>query len=297
VFNKKIFTDANQKFLYEYVEDGSWTLDTQASLVPLLYRDNGNGVPDENGDIFGFVTNNFISADPYWAACELDIISTNGGEGYEWVFDSSKMHDAMEKVLNLYYNTDNGTFCSFSDDSLQSVTQAIFADCRAAMATLCIGTLETSQLRTMDDAYGVVPMPKFDAAQKEYHSQMHDAFTIACIPTTVQGERLTQMSAVLEAMSSASYNLVRPVYYETTLRTKIAQDPQSSEMMEIIVNGIYIDAGIVFSHNMEAFHKGIQKIVSARSNTTASLFKSMENIAKKRLTQLTKQMDKLVGNQ
>ena len=120
-------------------------------------------------------------------------------------------------------------------------------------------------------------------------------FTVVCVPVTITGDRLTQISAVLEAMSSASYNLVRPVYYETTLRTKIAQDPQSSEMMEIIVNGIYIDAGIVFSHNMEAFHKGIQKIVTGKSNTTASLFKSMENIAKKRLKQLTTQMDKLVN--
>ena len=38
VFNKPLFTDANQKFLYDYVEDGTWTLDKQISLVPLFHK-------------------------------------------------------------------------------------------------------------------------------------------------------------------------------------------------------------------------------------------------------------------
>jgi ABC-type glycerol-3-phosphate transport system substrate-binding protein len=294
VFNKKLFTDANQPFLYDHVENGVWTLDKQSSLVPLLARDNGNGTQDESYDTFGFVTNNFISADPYWAACDMNIIRAAGGDGYEWIFDSGKMHEAIDKILNLYYNTDNGTFVSFNDDSLQSKTQQIFSEGRAAMATLCIGALENSTIRNMEDAYGVVPMPKYDEAQTAYHSQMHDAFTIVCIPTTVQGDRLTQMSAVLEAMSSASYTTVRPTYYETTLRTKIAQDPQSSRMMELIIDGIYIDAGIVFSHNMNAFHKGIQQILTGKNNNTTSHFKSMESVAKKQLKTLTQKLEKLV---
>ena len=294
VFNKNLFTNANQDFLYDDVENGTWTLDKQSALVPLLARDDGNSVQDEATDTFGFVSNNFISADPYWAACQLDIIRPSQGNGYEWVLDSSKMHDAMEKVLHLYYETDGGAFISFEDDSLQSKTQQIFAEGRAAMATLCIGALETSLIRNMEDEYGVVPMPKFDEAQTNYYSQMHDAFTIACIPTTVQGDRLNCMSAVLEAMASAGYNSVRPVYYETTLRTKIAQDPQSSKMMETIMEGIYIDAGIVFSHNMDAFHKVIQQIVTDKNNSTASLIKTRANVAKKQLKTLVRQLDRLM---
>ena len=55
-FNKKIFTDANQPFLYEYVENGTWTLGKQASLVPLLHKDNGNSIQDWTGDVYGFVS-------------------------------------------------------------------------------------------------------------------------------------------------------------------------------------------------------------------------------------------------
>ena len=54
VFNKRLFTNANQTFLYDYVENGTWTLDTQTSLVPLFHVDNGNNTQDAKGDIFGF---------------------------------------------------------------------------------------------------------------------------------------------------------------------------------------------------------------------------------------------------
>ena len=293
VFNKRIFTDANQPYLYDHVENGTWTLDKQAALVPLLHRDNGNGVQDEEGDVYGFVSNDFISVDPYWAACEIDILSKNEDGDYVWVFDSGVMHNAAEKILNLYFNTDGGTFCFPEDDSFQTMTRTMFSESYAAMATLCIHALENSALRNMTDEYGVVPMPKYDENQADYHSQMHDAFTIACIPTTVKGERLEQMAAFLEAMSSASYRIVRPDYYETTLRTKIAQDPQSSEMMDIIINNIHIDAGIIYSHNIGSFHQGIQALVEGKTNNAVSRFKSMSKSAQNHLTKLVRKLDTL----
>ena len=293
VFNKRIFTDANQPYLYDHVENGTWTLDKQAALVPLLHRDNGNGVQDEEGDVYGFVSNDFISVDPYWAACEIDILSKNEDGDYVWIFDSGVMHNAAEKILNLYFNTDGGTFCFPEDDSFQSMTRTMFSESYAAMATLCIHALENSALRNMTDEYGVVPIPKYDEKQTEYHSQMHDAFTIACIPTTVKGERLEEMAAFLEAMSSASYRLVRPDYYETTLRTKIAQDPQSAEMMDLIINGIHIDAGIIYSHNIGSFHQGIQALVEGKTNNAVSRFKSMSKSAQNHLTKLVRKLDTL----
>jgi hypothetical protein len=85
--------------------------------------------------------------------------------------------------------------------------------------------LERESVRSMKDKFGIVPMPKFDEAQKEYRTMLHDQFTVISIPTTVQDERLDMVGAVLEALSSTAYKIVKPVYYEETLRTKIAQDP------------------------------------------------------------------------
>ena len=297
VFNKPLFVNANQKFLYEYVEDGTWTLDKQASLVPLFHQDNGNQVADKEGDIYGFISNDFIYVDPYWSACEVDIVKKDADGQYEWVFNTDKMFDMAEKVLALYYGTDGAAYIETDDGKAESTVCDMFSAGYGAMATMTISLLESGEMRDMPQEYGVVPIPKYSQSQETYRSQMHDGFTIVCIPTTVQGERLNEMSALLEAMGSSSYNLVRPVYYETTLRTKIAQDPQSSVMMDLIINNIYLDAGFVYSHSMQingqGFHQSFQQLVASKTNDTASRFKAASSMAKKSLKTLNTQLTRL----
>ena len=297
VFNKAMFTDAGQKYLYEYVDNGTWTLDKQASLIPALYKDNGNQVQDLDSDVFGFVSNDFISVDPYWAACGVDIIKKNADGEYEWVFDTNKMHDMADKVLNLFYATDGGAYIEQDNTISESTVLTTFSGGHAAMATMVIEGLESSEMRQMTDEYGVVPIPKYDETQTTYRSQMHDAFSIICVPTTVQGERLDEVSAVLEAMASTSYSMVRPVYYETTLRTKIAQDPQSSAMMDLIINNIYIDPGFAFSAAMGnqngSFHQSFQDLIAKKTNDTASRFKSVTKSAKSGLDKLVSKLNNL----
>ncbi len=297
VFNKDLFKDANQTYLYEYVENGSWTLDKQASLVPLFHRDNGNAQKDMVGDIYGFVSNDFIFVDPYWASCEVEIIRKDAAGDYEWVFTSSKLHDMAEKVLGLYYGTGDAAYIEHDDYQAEQTVMTVFSGGYAAMGTMVIQMLEEPAMRNMEQEYGVVPIPKYSEDQKTYYSQMHDGFTIACLPNTVKSDRADMLSAVLEAMSSVSYRIVRPVYYETTLRTKLAQDPQSAAMMDIIVNNTVIDAGFVYSHSMGSFHQGFQQLVDKGENDAISRYKRMTTSAQRALEGLIRQLDKLGSQQ
>ena len=293
VFNKDLFTNANQTFLYEYVENGTWTLDKQTSLVPLFHQDNGNNVQDKTGDVYGFISNDFIYVDPYWASCEVNIISKNSDGEYEWVFDSAKLYDMAEKVLKLYYSTDNSSFIETDDNLSERTVWDMFAAGSGAMATVCISALEDAAIREMPQEYGVVPIPKYSESQTTYYSQMHDGFTIASLPNSVSEERADMLSAVLEAMGSTSYRIVRPVYYDTILRTQIAKDPQSAVMMDLIINNIRIDAGFVYSHNMGSFHQGFQQLVASRNNDAVSRYKRLTTAAKRSLEKLIMDLDKL----
>lgn len=297
VFNKDLFTDANQEFLYTYVENGSWTLDQQTALVPLFYQDNGNGVVDQDQDIFGFASDDFISVDPYWSACEVDIIAKNADDAYEFVFNSGRLHDVAEKVMALYYGTDGASFIQNDDYQAMVTQQRIFSDGRAAMATLYIQELESAAIRAMSDEFGIVPIPKYDENQKDYHTQLHDGFSIFCIPTTVKAERQEMLGAFLEAMCSESNKLIRPAYYETTLRSKIAQDPESAEMMDLIVDSIYIDAGIIYSHTMSSFHQGFQQLMDGKFNDAVSRYKRLSTGAEKAIIRLVGKLDKLADKQ
>ena len=295
VFNKQLFEDANQPFLYEYVENGTWTLDTQISLVPLFHRDNGNNQQDKEGDIYGFVSDTYISIDPYQTTAELEILQKNSDGDYEWAFNNERISDLTDKVLELYYGTDGATYVVPNPSDFQEATRTMFSNNYAAMATLCLQALEHPSMRNMSSEYGVVPIPKFDQTVTTYHSAMHDGYTVAVIPTTVTGDRLDQMSAVLEAMGSASYRIIQPAYYELTLRTKLAQDPQSAEMMDLLTQSIVMDPGIIYSNNMGGFHAQHRGIIAGKTNNTASRYKSLTTSAKRNLIRIVEKLDKLVG--
>ncbi len=297
VFNKDLFIDASVPFLYEDVKNGSWTLDRQIELVPVFHRDNGNGEQDEEGDIYGLVSNSYISVDPYWSACMVNILEKNGDGEYEMTFDSGKLHGVAEKVLRLFYETDDAAYIypPASLDSEQVFIRDMFANGYAAMATVRLLELESGVVRNMVDKFGVVPMPKYDTAQADYRTLMHDQFTVMTIPTTIQDDRLHEMSAVLEALGSISYTTVKPAYYETTLRTKIAQDLESAEMLDLVIDRIYIDAGILYTSALSTFHDKFRGIIGAKKNTVVSDYKGVARSAERALGRMIDKLDKIAS--
>ncbi len=95
----------------------------------------------------------------------------------------------------------------------------------------------------------------------------------------------------MEAMASNSHYTLRPAYYETTLRTKIAQDPESAEMMDLIINNVYIDAGILYTQAVGNFHDAFRQIMGKGVNSVTSDYKRIMTQVGKR--QLPKMLDKL----
>jgi ATP-binding cassette subfamily B protein len=101
VFNQDLFIDARQPFLYEYVENGTWTLDKQASLAPLFYRDtNGDGQQDPT-DYYGLVTAHHAHMDPYWASCEVGIVGKTGSGKSTLVNLLARLYDPSEGSITL----------------------------------------------------------------------------------------------------------------------------------------------------------------------------------------------------
>ena len=295
VFNQDLFTDARQPFLYQHVEDGTWTLDKQISLVPLFYRDNGNGIQDDQGDIYGFASGGMASIDAYWSSCQMDIIRKDADGIYEVVLDMDRLHGAAEKILTLFHSTEGASriFTPHGMGAEHDDIRELFAAGYSAMATLRIIELERSSMRNMTQKFGVVPMPKYDENQSGYYTLLQDQLTVFTIPTTVTGERLDQISAVMEALGSASYRIVKPAYYETTLRTKIAQDPQSAEMMELVIDGIYIDAGILYVISLPGFQGNLRDLVNSKNNDAISRFKAVSKQAETSLRAIVKKLDRV----
>ncbi len=298
IFNKALFDGINLPYLYEDVRAQTWTLDRQIELVTLLHDDNGNGVQDETGDVYGFVTGNHISVDPYWSSCNVNIIGKNQDGDYEVIFDTGRLHDVTDKLMKLYYGSGHAVYnCAHIPGDLeQEQIRDLFASGFSAMATVRLMELEAGTVRNMSDEFGVVPMPKYDTNQTEYRTLLHNQFTVMAIPSTVAPGRIDEISAVMEALSSEGYRIMRPAYYEDTLRTKLLSDPDSAEMMELVVNNIYIDAGILYTTSFDSFHDRFRTIMKTQNNTVSSDYAGpLTKLTRRALPALETKLDKLVA--
>jgi hypothetical protein len=229
----------------------------------------------------------------------VDILSRDEDGNFVMVFNSGKLFDVADKVLKLYYETDDSSyiFSTSAYDGHMDNAADMFSEGKGAMATVRIMGLERESVRSMTDKFGIVPMPKFDVNQKEYHSMLHDQFSVISVPTTVQGDRLDEVGAVLEALSSTAYRVVKPVYYEETLRTKIAQDPQSSAMLELIVDNLTTDSGIFYTDALGGFQNAFRDIIGSKQNTVTSTYKASVKVTAKKLKNLMLNLDRLADEE
>ncbi len=274
LFNHRLFDDAQIAYPYEDVRNGAWTLDRQLSLVKEFHQDNGDGKADIDDDVFGLLTSSAIGVDPYWSSCKIDVIVKNTEGEYESAFDLAKLHSLTDKIIQLFHESDDATYV-FPDEpenTEQEKLRAAFVAGNGAMATIRLMELESDVIRDMEDIYGVLPMPKYDEQQDDYYTYLHDQYTVFCIPTTIDEERAEEIGAFLEAFNYEGYRIVQPAYCETTLRTKLVQNPDSMEMMDEIIDGIRMEVGIIYAEDFRTYHNDLRQIVASENNTTSSAF-------------------------
>lgn len=287
LFNKEMFDDQGLPYLYEAVQKNEWTLDYQASIVRGFYQDlNGNAVRDEE-DLYGFVTSSGLNTDAYWSACDIPMIQKNADDDYAWTMDMGKLSDAVDKLLYLYYESSGTYLCELNqNNTAQPGIRKMFAEGRAAMTTLRLMAAELDELRNMTQQYGIVPMPKYDANQKEYGTQMHDQFTVFAIPSSVDYDKLNLIGATIEAMASESERTVKPAYYEIAIKRKYMSDPVAWEMLDIAFDNMVIDPGVVYADSLDYPHHKLRDVIENKQNAVASQFGSIEKSINRQLNKL-----------
>ena len=99
----------------------------------------------------------------------------------------------------------------------------------------------------MDDAYGVLPQPKYDEAQENYLSMVQTEWSAALgIPSTVSGETLERTGILLEAMSAISHETTYPAFIEDIMLAKKAPDSESADILRLIHKNLVYDVFATF---------------------------------------------------
>ena len=91
----------------------------------------------------------------------------------------------------------------------------------------------------MEVDFGVLPMPKYDAAQESYRHMVCDFPEATVIPAYCTDTDLAGF--VLEALNAKSHDTVRDAYVEKALKYKNSRDEESLTSINIILGSMYYD--------------------------------------------------------
>ena len=218
-----------------------------------------------------------------------DIIATDEAidKGERVYFDLSpekeKANSMMSKINKLYWKSGASyIFARQSDYSQFDKIREKFVSDEATMITDRLIAAESEDFKNMDSPYGILPIPKLDESVKEYYSLAHDGFTVfGMINSAVTDNMIDDLGAVLECMAIESKRHVTPAYYEIALKGKYSKDPESWDMLDMIVGNLKINGGMLFTDL--GITAAFRNSVSGKANNCESIF----NAVKLQLTQGT----------
>ena len=110
---------------------------------------------------------------------------------------------------------------------------------RAVFYPMIAGTIIESLSQTSID-YGILPIPKYDTDQENYHTTLGMFYSMFSIPVIATDYDMS--AAVLESMAHDGYKNLNPVIYNA-LKYKYSKSTDDIEMFEILRKGIIYDSG------------------------------------------------------
>ncbi|MBS7275994.1 MAG: hypothetical protein KIG76_05780 [Eubacteriales bacterium] len=247
--NKELAKDIKITTGYQTVLDGSWTMDVMITDSLAATKDlNGDHVYDQS-DRWGTVHQNEAIA-AFFASFGGYTVRSDRDGSPEFVADTAEMIDYLQYAID--FNFLERCQCTAEDfrasdpNNYFNVAKEIFTTGRGLYYIGPILTVADAEgLRAMDDEYGILPMPKYSEAQKEYrNSFQYSNATVYSIP--VQNTRDELTGAVLEAMAYYSTDTLRKGYYTYVLGEKGSRDDESKQMLDLIFRTRINDLGFVY---------------------------------------------------
>ncbi len=279
-FNKtmygKLHEDPNE--LYNYVLDGTWTLDKMTQVAKDAYVDLNNNGQTDIDDQLGYVT--YVAAasvDPFMYLSDIEFTPHDSEGNVSINIVNEQCVDLTTKIVEYFhqpgslYETENGAcYTSFRNGKAQF---------------LGISTISAAKsFRDMEDDFSFLPYPKLTEAQEHYNCVVADIVAPGAVPGT--SLNLDMAGAVIEALSSESYRSVLPTYYETALKIKYSRDDITSQIIGIIHDASYTDFLYAYSSSLGGIGVIMRDLVAKNSTDYMSLVSKKEKSVNKYLEKL-----------
>lgn len=260
IFSKKLIQELGLEDPYQLVLSGKWTFDKMLDMMKAASADlNGDGVINDEDQI-GLLTQLshgrvlFNAAGEYMSTLNTEKIPEISLYNERAVEVCEKINEIMSDK-SLCINADE--YGNKYTDVWDGFQIPMFMENRALFYHA--GMNRVTLLRSMEADFGILPPPKYNEQQENYHALVAAwCASGISVPTTVSDPQA--IGLLLEALVYESRYLLMPAYYDVNLKTKFARDEESSAMIDIILKSRLYDLGDVYGWgNMGGFFEGIVK--------------------------------------
>ena len=256
LFNKDLYEEngGNPQDLYDMAKNGEWTFEKFKEIVTGFGHDSkADGVRDEF-DTYGLLTetSNLYN---HFLASGNKIIDKNASDEPVLDLPTGAGYPALTDAVNLYLNTNDVLVADLDiykdkyegEDVYEMTVTNAFKEGRGLFYMTSL--IHLPYFRDMEDDFGFLPIPKYNAADDRYYHNMGAHTTsVLFVPkhASLTGENAKQLGIIIDALAAYSKDYLTPEYYEKQLKRGDAQDPDSAEILDIIFSSRVHDLGQVY---------------------------------------------------
>ncbi len=263
IFNKNLAASYELGNLYELALEGKWTFDKLLEIVKGVYTDDGNDNRDEN-DFYGMAHSSGSPVNTYLWSFDNPICVKDGEGVPQLAIKTEKINNIVNDLYDLIYNT-GGVY--YNPEQGSEVSSQMFLARKAIFVPLELLYCKSEKFRNFEDDFGLLPYPKYDENQEEYHTMADGYHTVLAVPKTVKDTAF--VGKIVEALSAESWKTVTPTFYEIALKTRYLRDAESKEVLDLIVNGRTFDFGYIYD-GWQGYSFTLQKMMKNRDNNFES---------------------------
>nr|MBQ4318968.1 extracellular solute-binding protein [Clostridia bacterium] len=286
-YNKDLYANFRDDDIYETVWDGGWTIDKLSELGRTVYTDSNGDSQYDVGDTYGYSTTAIRLIDALLVGADIPLSERDAdGTPYLIVGEDERTFDFINKISALLIDKQ---LTWRVQDNADGEVDMLKKFSEGTLLFIPFTPMGASQLRQMEDDFGVLPMPKLDDSQDEYTTSAHNGFSSITILNTCK--YADTAAAVMEAMCSESYRFVTPAYYETALKIKYSRDDETSKMLDMIRDSVKFDFGYIYNASIGTPMTQFRTIVKGSPDTAASTLAANMNTCHAKLAEMLEKYD------
>jgi hypothetical protein len=265
--NERIAYNLGLEIPYNLVREGRWTLDEYERYIKAATNLNGDGgwAWEAGGNSIYGQASFHMGATAWLLGTDVNIIGFDNNNMPYFAAENEHFFNAVNRLAGMF-SVEGQYFYEDTAGGAHRIND-VFLNGRSLFVDSTINA--TDSMRDMEDQFGILPMPKFDESQENYHTAIHTLSTFTVIPVT--NANPGKAAIILDAKAYLTYQDVRPAYYEVALPHKYLRNDDSIDMLDILMNTRSIHIGYVYNWTTDFLNNDMRMEIQSGNPNVASL--------------------------